>query len=92
MENSSIINFTLIYNKHKDPLFNYVLKIVKSRMFAEDIVHDVFINPYKQQAFWFPWKPAKPGTFNYFIYLDPENRLNESNRENNTVKGTITVN
>ena len=47
---------------------------------------------YKQQTFWFPWKPNKPGTYEYVIYIDPENRLNDSNRENNTVKGTLTVN
>ena len=46
MQNSSIINFTLIYNKHKDPLFNYVLKIVRSKMFAEDVVHDVIVKLY----------------------------------------------
>ena len=46
MQNSSIIDFTLNYNKFKKPLFNYVLKIGKSEMFAEDIVLDVFLNFY----------------------------------------------
>lgn len=46
MQNDSIIDFTLTYNKFKEPLYNYVLKIVKSRMFAEDIVHNVFMKFY----------------------------------------------
>jgi len=46
MQNSQIIDFTLNYNKFKKPLFNYVLKIVKSEMFAEDIVHNVFLKYY----------------------------------------------
>ncbi|MDR3625328.1 MAG: sigma-70 family RNA polymerase sigma factor [Ignavibacteriaceae bacterium] len=46
MQNSPIIDFTLNYNKFKKPLFNYVLKIVKSEMFAEDIVHNVFLKYY----------------------------------------------
>ncbi|MGA7720958.1 MAG: sigma-70 family RNA polymerase sigma factor [Ignavibacteriaceae bacterium] len=46
MQNSSFVDFTLNYNKFKKPLFNYVLKIVKSEMFAEDIVHNVFLNLY----------------------------------------------
>ena len=45
-----------------------------------------------QQYYWFRWKPEKPGKYDYTIYIDPENRLNDSNRENNIVRGTLTVN
>jgi TonB family protein len=45
----------------------------------------------QQGFFWFRWHPNKPGSYNYAIYIDPENRLNDSNRENNTVKGTFVV-
>ncbi len=44
-----------------------------------------------QQFFWFRWHTDKPGSYNYTIYIDPENRLNDSNRENNTVRGTLVV-
>lgn len=44
-----------------------------------------------QQIFWFRWKPKKAGNYDYTIYIDPENRLNDSNRENNTVRGTLVV-
>ncbi len=43
MQNNEIIDFTLVYNKHKKALSLYVLKITRSQMKAEDIVHDVFI-------------------------------------------------
>lgn len=43
MQKDSIIDFTLVYNKFKKPLFNYACKIVKSEMFAEDIAHNVFM-------------------------------------------------
>jgi len=46
MPDNLIIDFTLNYNKYKKPLFNYVLKIVKSGPFAEDIVHNVFLKLY----------------------------------------------
>lgn len=42
-----------------------------------------------QQFFWFRWRPNKPGTYNYVIYIDPEKRLNDSNLENNTLRGTL---
>ncbi|MDP4176592.1 MAG: hypothetical protein Q8933_21615 [Bacteroidota bacterium] len=35
------------------------------------------------------WRPNKPGTYNYVIYIDPEKRLNDSNLENNTLRGTL---
>ena len=38
-----IINFTLVYNKHKTGVYNYVLKMVGSVMVSEDIVQNVFL-------------------------------------------------
>ncbi|MGE5680201.1 MAG: RNA polymerase sigma factor [Bacillota bacterium] len=46
MQNNQLIDFTLIYNRHKKQLYNYVLKITRSSMIAEDIVHNVFIKLY----------------------------------------------
>jgi TonB family protein len=51
----------------------------------------VVSNNVAQGYYWFRWRPNKPGSYNYTIYIDPENRLNDSNRENNTVKGTFVV-
>jgi len=46
MDGSRIIEFTVIYNRHKKGLYNYVLMITKSTMVAEDIVHNTFIKLY----------------------------------------------
>jgi RNA polymerase sigma-70 factor (ECF subfamily) len=43
MEENKIIDFTLIYNRFKKPLYNYLAKIVRSEMLAEDIAHNVFL-------------------------------------------------
>ncbi|NJD22491.1 MAG: sigma-70 family RNA polymerase sigma factor [Melioribacter sp.] len=46
MQKDSIIDFTLTYNKFKKPLFNYVCKVMKSDILAEDIAHNVFLKLY----------------------------------------------
>ncbi len=46
MQKDSIIDFTLTYNKFKKPLFNYVCKVMKSDVLAEDIAHNVFLKLY----------------------------------------------
>lgn len=38
-----IVEFTLIYNRNKVKLYNYVLRMVSDRMLAEDIVQTVFL-------------------------------------------------
>ena len=43
-----IIEFTLIYNKHKKKLFNYVLKMINDQMLTEDIVQNVFLKLYEK--------------------------------------------
>jgi len=37
------------------------------------------------------WKAAAPGTYKYRLIIDEENRLDETNEENNQVSGVITV-
>ena len=46
MDSSRVIDFTVIYNRHKKGLYNYVLMITRSTMVAEDIVHNVFMKLY----------------------------------------------
>ncbi|MCK5087673.1 MAG: RNA polymerase sigma factor [Melioribacteraceae bacterium] len=38
-----IIEFTLIYNRYKTGLYNYVLKMIKNRMVTDDIIQNVFL-------------------------------------------------
>ncbi|MDP2036962.1 MAG: sigma-70 family RNA polymerase sigma factor [Ignavibacteria bacterium] len=46
----NIIDFTLIYNKYKKPLFNYSYKIVRAEMLAEDIMQNVFLKLYDNMS------------------------------------------
>jgi RNA polymerase sigma factor (sigma-70 family) len=41
--NDDIIEFTLIFNKYKVKLYNYVLKMISDRMPAEDIIQNIFL-------------------------------------------------
>ena len=45
--NDEIIEFTLLFNKFKKRLYNYVLKMSADRMLTDDIVQDVFIKLYQ---------------------------------------------
>lgn len=40
---SQIIEFTLIYNKYKTRLYNYILKLCGNEMTTEDIIHSAFL-------------------------------------------------
>ena len=44
---SNVIDFTLIYNKHKKQLYNYVCKMAGERNSAEDIIQNVFMKLYE---------------------------------------------
>ncbi|MBN2571230.1 MAG: sigma-70 family RNA polymerase sigma factor [Ignavibacteriales bacterium] len=44
---SEIIEFTLYYNKYKRKLFNFVNKVIRNKMFTEDIIQDIFLKFFK---------------------------------------------
>ncbi len=41
--NKDIVEFTLIYNRHKVKVYNYVLRMINDKMMCEDIVQNVFL-------------------------------------------------
>ena len=43
---NNIVEFTLLFNKYKKRLYNYVLKMTADRMLTDDIVQEVFIKLY----------------------------------------------
>jgi RNA polymerase sigma-70 factor, ECF subfamily len=43
----NILEFTLLFSRHKVKIFNYVTKMVSDRMTAEDIVQNVFLKLYE---------------------------------------------
>jgi RNA polymerase sigma factor (sigma-70 family) len=52
LENSAkdIIEFTLVYNRHKSRLYFYIYKMVNDKMIAEDIIQNVFIKYYENMS------------------------------------------
>lgn len=42
-----IIDFTLIYNRYKNGLYYYVLKMISDKLTAEDIVQNTFLSLYE---------------------------------------------
>ncbi len=40
---NQIIEFTIAFNRYKNKIFNYVLKMINDRMLVEDIVQNVFL-------------------------------------------------
>ncbi len=77
----NFIEFNLLYNKYKKPLFNYVLKMVHNKIETEDIVQNVFINLYKNInkirnkesiSFWL-FKSAHNEVYGYFGKLNHKN-------------------
>ena len=46
----TIIDFTLLYNLYKRPLYNYVRKMLGDKSVAEDIVQNVFLKFYENLA------------------------------------------
>lgn len=46
-EKDQIIEFTLLFNKYKKRVYNYVLKMSSDRMLSDDIVQDVFIKLFR---------------------------------------------
>ncbi len=46
----TIIDFTLIYNLYKKPLYNYVWKMLSDKSITEDIVQNVFLKFYENFA------------------------------------------
>lgn len=43
----TIIDFTLLYNRYKRPLYNYVWKMLGNKSITEDIVQNVFLKFYE---------------------------------------------
>ncbi|MFC2134234.1 RNA polymerase sigma factor [Bacteroidota bacterium] len=42
-----MVDFTIVYNRYKARLYNFVLKMVSDRMVCDDIIQDVFMKLYK---------------------------------------------
>lgn len=77
MKESRIIDFTLVYNRHKKPLYNYLMKITRSRMLAEDIMHNVFLKLYENEAL-----IREPEKVEFWLFSAARNEAMSSFRKN----------
>lgn len=78
-----IIDFTLVYNKHKKPVYNFILKMTGRRDAAEDILQTVFLKYYENMD-----KIKNPERAPQWIYTVARNEIYQHMR--NKYKATIT--
>lgn len=65
-----IIEFTLVYNKHKKGLFNYVLKMIYDKMACEDIIQNVFLKLFENMD-----KIRNAGSMQYWLFTTARNEV-----------------
>lgn len=73
-ESEKIIQFTLLYNRHKKKLFNFILRLSGDSMVAEDITQNVFLKLYenfenlrdKESANFWIFRSARNEYYNYY--------------------------
>jgi RNA polymerase sigma-70 factor (family 1) len=44
------LSFHILFNKHRKWVYSYVLKIIKSEVLAEEILHDIFLKIWQHQG------------------------------------------
>ena len=73
-ETKHIVEFTLIYNRYKQRLYNYVIKMTSDNDLAEDIVQNTFMKLFEniesiknkdRVAFWI-FKTARNDLYKHF--------------------------
>lgn len=82
----NIIEFTLVYNRFKSRLFNYVKKMVNNNEISEDIIQTVFLKFYENMQnikikerpeFWL-FKSTRNEVFNYYRSKKIRNNVYEN--------------
>ncbi|MGE5680199.1 MAG: TonB family protein [Bacillota bacterium] len=69
--------------------YNISLYIDNKLVFTS--VQNAASQPGEESGIWAHYGGLRRGTHEYTIYIDPENKLKESNRSNNIIKGTFEV-
>jgi RNA polymerase sigma-70 factor (ECF subfamily) len=65
-----IVDFTLIYNRFKKKLYNYVLKMTQDIMLTEDIVQNIFLKLF-QNIYSIRYKE----NINYWLFTTARNEV-----------------
>ena len=85
-ETEKIIQFTLLYNRYKKRLYNFLLKLSGNQMTAEDITQSVFLKLFenfetlnnKESANYWIFKTARNEYFNFYKREKRKSELNEN--------------
>lgn len=67
-ESNKIIQFTLLYNRYKKRLYNFILRLSGDSMVAEDITQNVFLKLYENFD-----KLKDPESANFWIFRSARN-------------------
>ncbi|MBU1095673.1 MAG: RNA polymerase sigma factor [Bacteroidetes bacterium] len=65
-----IVEFTLIYNRVKVKLYNYVLRMINDRMATEDMVQNVFLKFFENMR-----SIRNKSSFNFWIFKTARNEI-----------------
>ncbi|MEE9431348.1 MAG: RNA polymerase sigma factor [Melioribacteraceae bacterium] len=85
-ETDKIIQFTLLYNRYKKRLYNFLLKLSNDRMTAEDITQSVFLKLFenfeslqnKGSANFWIFRTARNEYYNYYKREKRKSEINEN--------------
>lgn len=75
---SQIINFTLLYNKHKRGLYNYAVKMLSDKMIAEDLIQTIFLKLFENMQ-----RIDKPESVLFWLYKTLRNEVYSVYRSRN---------
>jgi RNA polymerase sigma-70 factor (ECF subfamily) len=69
-ESRKIIEFTIVFNRYKKKLFNYVLKMVNERLLTEDIVQNVFLKFFENLS-----EIHNSSNYNFWLFKTARNEI-----------------
>lgn len=78
------IEFTLIYNRFKTKVFNYVLKMVNDQNLTEDIVQNIFLKFYENLN-----RIENKNSYGFWIFKTSRNEVYQHYRNKNIEKHKI---
>ena len=89
-ESEKIIQFTLLYNRYKKNLYNFLLRLSGDKMIAEDIVQSVFLKFYEnfenikniESANYWLFRTARNEYYNYYRKNKNKSEIDENFLEN----------
>ncbi|NWF49706.1 MAG: RNA polymerase sigma factor [Ignavibacteriaceae bacterium] len=69
-ESRKVIEFTIVFNRYKKKLYNYVLKMVNDRLMTEDIVQNVFLKFFENLS-----EIQNSSSYNFWLFKTARNEI-----------------